>query len=170
MIALWDRIAILLVCYNSCCLPPTSLHHWCSGWVWASSHEASPLEFQGCGVSVLLSPLNIWKEKKKKELLEYAVALWRLGAPNDWHPERATEIPQKNTSSLGGLCGQIRPFSLEERWSVMVPPGRSGREQLQEPHSLVLPCPTHQVPSPTLGHCDHGSLSPGYIQPRRLCG
>lgn len=76
MIALWDRIAILLVCYNSCCLPPTSLHHWCSGWVWASSHEASPLEFQGCGVSVLLSPLNVWKEKKRKNCWNMQ---WRCG-------------------------------------------------------------------------------------------
>lgn len=64
MIALWDRIATLLVCYN---LPLTSLHHWCSGSVWASSHESSPLEFQGCGISVLLSPLYVWKEKKIKK-------------------------------------------------------------------------------------------------------
>lgn len=100
MIALWDRIAILLVCYNSCCLPPTSLHHWCSGWVWASSHEASPLEFQGCGVSVLLSPLNIWKEKKKERTVgicsgavETRCSEWLTSWEGHWDPSEEHKLP-----------------------------------------------------------------------------
>lgn len=100
MIALWDRIAILLVCYNLCCLSLTSLHHWCSSWVWASSHESSPLEFQGCGVSVLLSPLYVWKKKKRtveicSGTVETQCSEWLTSWEDHWDPSEEYKYPWK---------------------------------------------------------------------------